>query len=172
VRIGNPGRAEVTAEVVGIALAPGWGCAKLYPMKDRTVWTLIVAALLVLGAIYILRRGGTATKPAPVATRPVVPATSAATPPVAPLVASPPAPSAGLMVQAGPHGELVPIQDGKTIDMSSGRAVVKDDARSRTAIAQGVKEMEDAANSVKFGPRPAAPAEKKKAEPPPAPPKS
>ena len=143
-------------------------------MKDRRVWTLIVAALLVLGAIYLLRRGSSATKPAPVAAQPATPATSAATPPTATPVAQPAPVAASPMVQAGSHGELVPIQDGKTIDMSSGRAVVKDDAKSRTAIAQGVKEMEDAAASVTFGPRPApaAPAEKKKAEPPPAPPKS
>ena len=141
-------------------------------MKDRRVWTLIVAALLVLGAIYFLRRGSPTAKPAPVAAQPATPATSPAIPPAVPPVAPPAPAAASPMVQAGPHGELVPIQDGKTIDMSSGRAVVKDDANSRTAIAQGVKEMEDAAASVTFGPRPAAPAEKKKAEPPPAPPKS
>jgi hypothetical protein len=143
-------------------------------MKDRRVWTLIVAALLVLGAIYFLRRGSPAAKPSPVAAQPTTPPARTPAPPAATPVAEPAPAAAAPMVQAGPHGELVPIQDGKTIDMSSGRAVVKDDAKSRTAIAQGVKEMEAAAASVTFGPRPApaAPGEKKKAEPPPAPPKS
>jgi hypothetical protein len=38
------------------------------------------------------------------------------------------------VVRAGRSGEPVAIQDGKTLDMSSGRPVVRDDARSRAAI--------------------------------------
>jgi hypothetical protein len=52
----------------------------------------------------------------------------------------------------------VPIQDGRTIDFSSGKPVVKDDAKEKAAIAKGVSEMENAAGNVTFSPKaPAAP---------------
>ena len=149
-------------------------------MKDRSVWAFIVFALVVLGGIYLLRKkpAPAPSAPAPVVTRPAVPsekegvsatvALPASTP--APTTTPPPNPSTP-MVRAGPNGEAVLMQDGKTIDMSSGRPVVRDDARSRAAIAKSAKEMEDAARNVTFAPRPAAPAEKKNAEPAPAAPK-
>ncbi len=46
----------------------------------------------------------------------------------------------------------IAIQDGKTIDFSSGRAVVKDDAKQKSAIEKSVKEMDDAAATVTFPP--------------------
>lgn len=62
----------------------------------------------------------------------------------------------------------IAIQDGKTIDFSSGRPVVKDDAKQKAAIDRAVREMDAAAASVTFAP--AQPAGKKSAQPP-APPK-
>lgn len=56
----------------------------------------------------------------------------------------------------------VAIQEGKTIDFSSGRPVVQDDAKQKSAIEKSVKEMAAAAANVTFPP--AKPAEKK-AEP-------
>ncbi len=60
----------------------------------------------------------------------------------------------------------VAIQDGKTIDFSSGQAVVKDDAREKKAIANGVAAMDEATKNVTFPPTattqpaPEAPAKK------------
>ena len=54
---------------------------------------------------------------------------------------------------------VVPIQDRKTIDFSSGKPVVKDDAEQHAAIAKAENEMAAAAQGVSFGPQ-------KKASPP------
>lgn len=48
---------------------------------------------------------------------------------------------------------VVPIQDRKTIDFSSGKPVVKDDAEEHAAIAKAEKEMAAAAQGVTFGPK-------------------
>jgi hypothetical protein len=144
-------------------------------MKDRTIWAFLAFALLVLGGIYLLRSGPsksapvTTTAPAsatlttgPVAAPASSPTTAASTPARASTTAT------GPELQLGRNGQRIPIQDGKTIDMSSGRPVVQDDARSRATIEKAVREMEEAAKSVTFRPTP-APAEKKKEEPPPVP---
>lgn len=52
----------------------------------------------------------------------------------------------------------VAIQDGKTIDFSSGRAVVKDSAKEKASIDKAVKEMEEAAKTVSFSSPTPAPA--------------
>jgi len=59
----------------------------------------------------------------------------------------------------------VAIQDEKTIDFSSGKPVVKDSAEEKAIIANSVKEMNEAAAGITFGPapKPAEPA----AKPPP-----
>lgn len=49
----------------------------------------------------------------------------------------------------------VPIQEGKTIDFSSGQAVVKDDPAQKAAIERGVTNINAAAGNVTFGPKPA-----------------
>jgi hypothetical protein len=61
----------------------------------------------------------------------------------------------------------VAIQNEKTIDFSSGKPVVKDSAEEKAIIANSVKEMNEAAAGITFGPapKPAEPAAK-----PPAPP--
>jgi uncharacterized protein HemX len=56
----------------------------------------------------------------------------------------------------------IAIQDGKTIDFSSGRPVVKDSAAEKAALEKAVKEMEEAAKGVILtSPPPAKPAAKK-----------
>lgn len=65
------------------------------------------------------------------------------------------------MASAKPHPEVA-IQDGKTIDYSSGKPVIKDTAKEKASIEKSVKEMEEAAKGVSFSsPQPPA----KKAEP-------
>ena len=61
----------------------------------------------------------------------------------------------------------VTIQDGKTIDFSSGKPVVKDTPGEKAIIAAAVKEMDEAAKGVKFGPT--APPSKKPKTPEPSP---
>ncbi|MCX6954283.1 MAG: hypothetical protein NTV51_19195 [Verrucomicrobia bacterium] len=58
----------------------------------------------------------------------------------------------------------VAIQDGKTIDFSSGQPVVKDSDKEKADIARAVKEMEEAAKDVSFSPPPPKAPETKKAE--------
>ena len=69
---------------------------------------------------------------------------------------NPRAPAAG-----NPKNEIA-IQDGKTIDFSSGKPVVKDTPREKAIMASAVKEMSAAAKDVTFAPPPAE--EKKSGE--------
>ncbi|MBI2496952.1 MAG: hypothetical protein HYV75_03160 [Opitutae bacterium] len=65
-----------------------------------------------------------------------------------------------------PPPPAVPVDltkhDGLTIDLSSGRPVVKDSAEDRAALAQAKQEMDEAVKGVTFGPP-------KKQTPPPEP---
>ena len=65
----------------------------------------------------------------------------------------------------------VAIQDGKTIDFSSGRPVVKDDSAEQKIINHAVAEMDAAAKDVTFAPTapPPSPAEKEPEKPAPPP---
>jgi hypothetical protein len=60
---------------------------------------------------------------------------------------------------------LVAIQDGKTIDFSSGKPVVKNDEDEKAIIAAAVKEMDAASKGVIFSPTPPSPGGQKTAEP-------
>jgi hypothetical protein len=46
----------------------------------------------------------------------------------------------------------VSIQDNKTIDFSSGKAVVRDSSQDKAIIDQAVKEMDAATKDITFGP--------------------
>jgi hypothetical protein len=46
----------------------------------------------------------------------------------------------------------ISIEDGKTIDYSSGSAVIRDSATEKAIIAAAVKEMDAAAAGITFGP--------------------
>ncbi|MBI5769723.1 MAG: hypothetical protein HZA93_18250 [Verrucomicrobia bacterium] len=131
-------------------------------MKDRTVWIMLVLLALIAGGIYFLR-GRPNRAPADRASG--APRANPSTAPLQPVPAAPAvAPAAdGPTVRAGRNGVPVPVQDGKTIDMSTGRPVVRDDERSRAAIEKAKKEMADAAADVTFQPQPAP----KKADPAP-----
>ncbi len=113
-------------------------------MKPRVLWYFVGFAVLALAAAYWWRNR-------------IPPATA---PGAAANVTAP----AGATAKS-PKAEVA-IQDGKTIDFSSGVAVVKDDAKQKAVIDKSVKEMDSAAKDVTFGPPP-----QKKAEPTPAPPK-
>lgn len=63
----------------------------------------------------------------------------------------------------------VRIQDGKTIDFSSGKPVVKDSGEEKTIIDAAVKEMDEAAKNVRFSPTTPGPEEKKPTVPPSSP---
>lgn len=133
-------------------------------MKSRTLWVFVVFAAAVMAAVYWARNrppppapgGLTATSTAPAASPS---ATAAVTPASTPLAAATPAANAAKKARTE-----VPIQEGKTIDFSSGMAVVKDDAKQKAIIDKSVKEMESAASGVTFGPP--APAQKKAETPP------
>lgn len=129
-------------------------------MKRRALWFFIAFALLALAAAYWW------PNQAPPVTAPGAAATIA--PPAVAVPAATPtaAAAASTAAKAKQPKPEVAIQDGKTIDFSSGVAVVKDDAKQKAAIDKSVKEMESAAKDVTFGP----PAQQK-AEPTPAPPK-
>jgi len=117
-------------------------------MKSRALWLFVLSAALALVTVAWWRNRMASRSAA-------APITRAAQPP------------------AKPKPE-VPIQDGKTIDFSSGVPVVKDDAKEKAALERSLKEMDEAARNVTFAPSATAPVQdgKKKAEPPPAPPKS
>lgn len=53
---------------------------------------------------------------------------------------------------ATPSRAEVPIEDGKTIDFSGGRAEVRDTPEDRAALERAKREMEEAARDVKFAP--------------------
>ena len=98
-------------------------------------------------------------QPAPAAPAPV---TVAPAPAVQPAAAVAPVAPATKIVQTAqavparpaPTNATVTIQDGKTIDFSSGKAVVRDTAGEKAIIDAAVKEMEAAAKEVTFGPTP------------------
>jgi hypothetical protein len=46
----------------------------------------------------------------------------------------------------------VAIQDGKTIDFSGGHAEIRDNPEDRAAMEKALREMEEAAKEVTFGP--------------------
>lgn len=116
-------------------------------MKARVFWFFILTAMLVAVVALWRRTPHPAVQPA------ITPSASQPVPPTQPKAD-------------------VAIQDGKTIDFSRGAPVIKDDAKERAALESAVKEMQDATKDVTFGPRTPATDTNKKAEPPPAPPKS
>ncbi|MFZ9683193.1 MAG: hypothetical protein ACO3DQ_08325 [Cephaloticoccus sp.] len=53
---------------------------------------------------------------------------------------------------------VVPLEDGKTIDFSQGRAEVRDEAADRAASEKAKREMDEATADVTFAPTKPAPA--------------
>jgi len=121
-------------------------------MKKAAVLMLVSALLAFGGLIWWLR---------PDAPRAVTPSPLS---PSSPAVASPapaslPPTTGGPAIMAQPKPSVA-IQDAKTIDFSSGKPVVKDSAEEKAIIEQSVREMNEAAAGVTFGPSP-PPAPKK-----------
>lgn len=113
-------------------------------MKGRAFWIIVLLAAVGLAAVSWWRNRAASTPTAaaesPTGSRPSAP--------------------------AKPKPEVA-IEDGKTIDFSSGVPVVKDSAKEKAALDRAVKEMADATKNVTFGPRPPAPVTQQKAESPP-----
>jgi hypothetical protein len=106
-------------------------------MKSRVPWIVIVVGAVLVGALFFLRE------------RPTRPPRD--------IVAAPPGESPGGFTPAKvdlkmplPKPDLVEIQDGKTIDFSSGLPIIKDSEKDKAALDRAVKEMEAAAASVSF----------------------
>ena len=55
----------------------------------------------------------------------------------------------------------MPIQEGKTIDFSSGKPVVKESTDDKAVIDAAKKEMDEATKNITFEPTPAQPPKKK-----------
>lgn len=103
-------------------------------MKKPIVILWFLFALVVLAVIFFGRHRAARSAALP----------SASTPTTA---AAPSGPSS----TAAPK-TTVAIQDGKTLDFSSGKPVLKDSADEKAIIAQSVKEMDEAAAGVTFAP--------------------
>lgn len=124
-------------------------------LKHRGFWLVLVVAALAVGGVWLLRKKS---------------ATSASSSPAAaPIPADLARPATHQAAPAKPKVEPVPIEEGKTIDFSSGLPLVNDSAKQKAIIDRSVKAMEDAARDVTFG-SPATAADTKKAEPSPTPP--
>ncbi len=106
-------------------------------MRRRHLWFLLAVALGVLLGYWWNHRA----RPAPSAVPPPVAAKPAPAPPVS-------------------HPE-VPIQEGKTIDFSSGKPVVKESTDDKAVIDTAKKEMDEATKNITFEPTPAPPPKKK-----------
>ena len=142
----------------------------------RSPEIIILLGLLLLGIGGILwyvadRRAKNRAGPPPAAARLVPPAPGATTPAAhvsPPPGARPPAPDPDPGLGPVPDQTVVlgGANERKTIDFTSGKAVVKDSAEDQAAIDAALKDIAAARAEVTFE------AAKKKAEPPPAPPKS
>ena len=139
------------------------------PDRARIAAAIVALAIVAVAAAawVLLPRAGQRTRYiAPVAL-PVAPSVNSAVAPVP--VTAPPSmnlsqppssrPPASNAMAAVPAAQSAPagatsgaIQDGKTIDFSSGKPVLKDSPEEKALIARSVKEMEAAAQQVTFGP--------------------
>lgn len=133
-------------------------------MRNRVVWLFIGFAALAIGAAVFLReppvdreraRAAVTVTPAPTPSpaRPTLP------PPPAPTTQSVPAQPDLMLAQplatkTGPFA----IEDGKTIDFSTGMPLVKETAKDKAIMDRAAKELEEAVRGVTFGSPTAAPA--------------
>lgn len=130
--------------------------------SQRIIWFLAAVGLVVAFLLWRADEPVAAPENLPAPTLPAaLKAAPAALPPVAmPSEPPPPAASAPKVVATPAPVEpprplepgVVPIQNQKTIDFSSGKPVVQDDAANKAAIDAALKEMEEATKGVTFGP--------------------
>jgi len=108
------------------------------PVDPKFTAAVLFAAVAVIGGVFwfVLSHARTA-EPDTHTARPVpTPAPAAPARPATPAAARP----------------TVAIQDGKTLDFSSGKPVLKDSADEKAIIERSVREMNEAAAGVTFGP--------------------
>jgi|SRR5882724_3443661 len=79
--------------------------------------------------------------------------------------------TAGIAAHQSKPTPEVPIQDGKTIDFSTGKPIVKDSAEERAIIDAAVKEMDAASKDATFIPTAVSPREETAVDPATLPPK-
>jgi hypothetical protein len=115
-------------------------------MKKLTVILALLFMLVTLAVIFFGRHK---------VAHPTAP--DAPNPTSLPSATSTAATSLGTSSPSAPQS-VVAIQDGKTLDFSSGKPVLKDSADEKAIIEQSVKEMNEAAAGVTFGPAPKPPA--------------
>lgn len=108
-------------------------------MKTRVPWILIVLAALIVGAAVLLRE-----KPVRPSAEPGITATTEK--PTGSF-----APAAMDFRVPLPKPSIVEIQDGTTIDFSTGLPIVKDGEKEKAALERALKQMEEAAAGVTFG---------------------
>jgi hypothetical protein len=118
-------------------------------VKKPVFWLALAVAAFVVGAAVLFRRSPPERAPLPEKAV-TLPSKSPFAPP--PNQAAPPKPK-----------PVVAIEDGKTIDFSSGAAIVKDTAQEKAIIERSVKEMVNALQNVKFEPKAPGSDEKKSA---------
>jgi hypothetical protein len=107
----------------------------------RPILILLALALLAVGAVHWWPRP---EPTAPIAAaQPMAKAEPTALP--TPLTSAP-----GQALIAGPAQAPVAIQDGKTIDFSSGQPGVRSTPEDQAAMAAALKEMDEAAKDVTF----------------------
>lgn len=112
-------------------------------MIIRIIGLLIAASLVALG-FWSMSHRGRSRRPPPTNTAP------------APVGADQPV--------SAPRGKpAVTIQDGKTIDFSTGHPEIKDDAANKAALEHSINDMDAAAGNVTFTAKPTP-----KTPPPPA----
>lgn len=125
---------------------------------------LAVAVGIALGWWFMRHPASSPAVPAPVSTQKLRPPPAPAPLPPAPSVPEPVRVATDAItpppVVLPPAHPAVPIQDGKTIDFSSGRPVVKDSGAEKAIIEAAVKQMDEAAKNVHFSPTGPATADK------------
>jgi hypothetical protein len=146
-------------------------------MKSRLIWLTVVAAALV-GFYYVtirpllepaaprLNRRVLKEFRAPNIAPPPLPAPVVETPTLRPPLLDVPAPQSPRPLNASgqPSSLEVPIQERATIDFSIGAPVVRSTPEDQAALDRALRDMEEAARSITFEPKPKK-AEPEKAEP-------
>ncbi len=121
------------------------------PGSALSFYAVAVIIAVVLGVLLFQCRKDPVLFPKGASPTPT-PATNSVAPTPAPVaqVASTPSVAAALATFVTPTP--IALQDGKTLDYSSGKAVVKDSAQEKAIIEAAVKEMDAAASGITFGP--------------------
>jgi hypothetical protein len=137
-------------------------------MSKRIAWVLLAAGAAFIAAYWFLGRARPAPAPAPVAKQPMPAAAPAPAlvrdqpflTPSIPALQPPPVGNVRMMQpkkrpDAAAPAQVVPIQDGATIDFSVGAPMVRSGGTDGDALKKGLKDIEDAEKGAVFAPTPA-----------------